>query len=184
MLYPTYSFPTAKGTLQLTCLYECEPNNGRMLYEVKLSLDEADLTQQYFDGWNYINTALDRYILISHDKKWIYIPKEGDHFLINADTLEKTALPPLELSATSFIGNAFIGDFLLVMGSEQMISKNLHTGSTAVLERPDAHTYFREVQIHDEHAITILLNNGVKDTVSLNTLQLIHKNLNNWGEMF
>ncbi len=183
MNYPSFSFPTAKGTLHLTCLYECEPNNGRMLYVVQLLLDEADVTRQFFDGWNHINTNLHKYVPVSGNKQWIYIPKEGDHFLINTATLEKTGLPDLEVSATTFIGNLFIGGYLLIVGKRQLISKNLHTGATALLNQYDAHTYFKEVQINDEHSITIVLSNGAKDTVSLHTFQLIHRNVDRWGEI-
>jgi hypothetical protein len=163
------SFSTAKGELQLTCISLEEPNNGRMLYGVRLTLDKTDVTNEYFDGWNYIN-AIGTYEPISEDKKWIYIPKESHHFLINAETLQKVVLPALDFSAVRFIGNFFFGNFLLVIGSKQIISKNLHTGSTAVL--PDANTNFEDVQIIDENTIAIIYrDNQTKSIVSIDTLQ-------------
>ncbi len=126
-----YIFPTSKGDLCLNIINSIEPNNGRMLNEVRLLLKTKDKiedkTIEYFENWNYINYYLNEYQGISDDKKWIYIPKEMEHFIINTQTLKKTVLPNLELSAASFIRNIFYKQFLIIFGYKQIIITNLET---------------------------------------------------------
>jgi hypothetical protein len=122
-----YLFPTAKGNLKLIIVNSIEPNNGRMLNEVQLFLNNEDKTAEYFENDNYINYYLNEYQAMSDDKKWIYIPKETNHFIINSETLEKIVLPNLKLSAASFSRNIFYQQILIIFGYKQIIITNLET---------------------------------------------------------
>ncbi|MDF2192760.1 hypothetical protein [Paraflavitalea sp. CAU 1676] len=168
--YPSYSFDTASGPLTLACIDIDEPNNGRMLYKVTLKLGELDVTEKYFGGWNYINFNLDQYQPVSPDQTWIYIPQEGDHFLINANTLEKILLAYVPLSAATFKSNHFIENTLLIINSNKIIAKNLDTGKEYLLEQPDNSTYFKAASILDQRKIQLLISNGTQIIVSAHTL--------------
>ncbi len=167
-----YSFQTDKGILELNLIDVVEPNNGRMLYKVLLHLDNEDITKKYFDNWNFINFYLDKYAPLSVDKKWIYIPKEGDHFLIDTQNLEKKILPNLTLSAATFIGNYFLDNYLIILGSEEIVQKNLLTKTTKLLKQVDKQIYFRELKIFSEQKLLLTLSNGQTKKIDIETLEL------------
>lgn len=162
-----FSFQTDKGILELVLIDVVEPNNGRMLYKVILNLKNEDITKNYFDNWNFINFNLDRYSPLSIDKKWIYIPKEGDHFLIDTQNLEKKILPKLNFSAATFIGNYFLDNYLIILGSEEIIQKNLLTKTTNILKQTDKHIYFRKLEIINQKKILLTLSNGLTEQIEL-----------------
>ncbi|WP_276483536.1 hypothetical protein [Paraflavitalea pollutisoli] len=151
-----YRFNTAQGILELACIDIAEPNNGRMLYEVKLSLNDTDVTKKYFGSWSYINMNLSEYTPVSADKKWIYIPNESNHFLINADTLEKVELP----TAAFFKANQFTDDYLLVHTSGSIVSRNLRKGKNQTWAQESAHIYFESIKQVSSRRLIAQLNNG------------------------
>ncbi|TAH20103.1 MAG: hypothetical protein EAZ08_06840 [Cytophagales bacterium] len=168
-----YVFQTSKGILKLSIIGEVEPNNGRMLYQVSLHIDNQEVTKEYFGSWNYINFYLDRYVPSSSDGKWLYIPKEGDHFLIDTQNLEKIMLPNLYLSALTFIGNYFHKHYLLVLGREEIIQKNLLTKTDKLLKQIDGHLYFSDLKIFGEQSVAITFSNGQTKIVDIETLEYI-----------
>lgn len=173
--FEKYSFQTDKGILELSLIDVVEPNNGRMLYKVLLHLDNEDITKKYFDNWNFINFYLDKYSPLSVDRNWIYIPKEGDHFLIDTQNLERKILPNLTLSAATFIGNYFLDNYLIILGREEVVRKNLLTKTTKILKQTDKKNYFRELEILDKQKILLTLSNGQSEQVDIETLNLIDK---------
>lgn len=170
-----YSFPTGKGILELILGELVEPNNGRMLYEVLLYLENEDITKKYFDNWNFINSQIDRYSAISSDKRWIYIPKEGDHFLIDTNSLEKKLLPTLTLSAATFVGNYFLENYLIILGQIEVVQKNLLTNTTKVLKQVDKQIYFSELKILDGQNILISFSNGKARIINIESLNYIEE---------
>ena len=67
-----------------------------------------------------------------------------------------------------------------MFGLEQIISKNLHTGITKVLKKPTGTIYIQDVQAINEHTLSIYLRNGAKGIVSIDTLELINKETNDY----
>ena len=128
--FPTHRFETNHGAVTLVCIGVDEPNSGRMLYKVKLTLGEEDITERYFGSWPYINFKLDQYEPGSANKRWIYIPQEGYHFVTDASTLKKIELPFLPLSATTFRSKKFVGDSILVVTSNETFTTNLANEKT------------------------------------------------------
>lgn len=123
--FPTYRFETNHRAVTLACIGVDEPNNGRMPYKVKLTLGEEDITERYLGSWPYINFNLDHYEPVSANHRWIYIPQEGHHFVIDALSLKKIELPYLPLSAVTFRGNQFVEDKIIIIASNETISKDL-----------------------------------------------------------
>jgi hypothetical protein len=156
---PTYSFDTNKGTLMLSSHGLIEPNNGRMLLEARLTLNGEDMTEFYFGKWNYIN-YIGQYEPLSDDKSWIYIPHEGDHFLINAQSLEKIPLPSLNLSAAYFIKNVFYQQFLVVLSYDTFICKNLSTGILNTMYLDDRQQYFKDIVSINPEVVCVSNNKG------------------------
>jgi hypothetical protein len=110
----SYQCPSPLGLLSLIIGEYYEPNNGRELFEVRLLLDERDVTGLYFGSWPYVNGDLENYHALSPDGIWMFVPKESDHFLIHLPSSQKVDLPPLSLSAVNFAGNKFEENFLVI----------------------------------------------------------------------
>ncbi|MCB9033891.1 MAG: hypothetical protein H6553_08645 [Chitinophagales bacterium] len=133
-MHPQFQFKTAQGILLLRCTHIVEPNNGRMLYEVTLTLNNTDVTQKYFDNWQCINFNLSAYEGQSNDYPFIYIPKETHHFLINTNTLEKIDLPSLYLSTVNFISNQFNNQYLTIHSINEVQIVDLKQLTTKVIK--------------------------------------------------
>ena len=169
----TFQFETIQGKLSLICLDVVEPNNGRMLYKVKLTLNDIDITASYFGTWNYINCHLRNYSSTSIDKKWFYIPKEGNHFLIHSETLQKEELPYLSVSAVTFKGNYFTENHLIVFSSEEIISKSLGSNKVCVLKQKAKEVYFQDITLLDATKLVLSLSDNTSQIVWLDTLQAL-----------
>ncbi|MBN8693009.1 MAG: hypothetical protein J0L69_07410 [Bacteroidetes bacterium] len=166
-----YSFRTIKGILSLILLSSVEPNNGRMLYEVSLMLDDKDVTATYFENWPHINFNLNNYNPMSADGNWIYIPKEGDHFLINSQTLDKSILPYLSFSAATFIGNYFIDNSLIVLSYDEVIQKDLINKTTKKIKKPSNNLSFQSIQFENNNTAKLMFSDGSQKSVDLDTLE-------------
>lgn len=165
--YPVYSFDTRKGAMVLACLGVTEPNNGRMLWGVSLTLNGEDVTELYFGKWNYINCVGD-YEPLSGDKLWIYIPMEGSHFLINSQTLEKIDLPPLMLSAATYVKNVFYGHFLVVLSHDTLICKNLSTGIVKTMNTDDRNNRFKDIISINHETVSVITYRDQTKQLKLN----------------
>lgn len=170
-MYPTYLFKTAKGVGKLICLDGIEPNNGRMLYKISLLINEVDVTSHYFENINNINFYLRDYVAVSPDENWVYIPKEGDHFLIDTHTLQKVSLPYLAFSAATFKKNFFYQHFLIIVSSEEVIIKNLQNGKVKKINVPHQKVYFEDVRIANENTLHLYLSTDTISEFQLDTLR-------------
>lgn len=157
-MLPKYDFKTEKGKLILQCLDVVEPNNGRMLYKISLTLENEDVTNKYFGNWHFINFFLENYTAISNDNKWIYILNEGSHFLINTNDLQKIHLPYIEVLAATFIENVFISKYLIILSMETVVIKNLENGKARKLNTPSHKIIFKSHSKHNDKIIFQLSN--------------------------
>ena len=169
-MLPKYEFKTEQGELVLQALDVVEPNNGRMLYIVSLTLEKTDVTKKYFMNWNYINYCLDNYNPISNDNKWIYIPNEGSHFLIRTYDLQKIVLPYIATFAVTFIENIFFKKYILIMSKEIVVIKNLENGKTQKIDTFSAEKTFKNYT-KDEEKLNFTLNDGEVLTFELKELE-------------
>lgn len=167
---PIYTFNTAKGVGELVCVDAIEPNNGRMLYKVKLLINNLDQTHLYFEDINTIVFYLNDYVPVSEDKKWMYVPKESNHFVINTHNLQKISLPNLTLSAATFIKNFYYQHFLIVIASFEVIIKNLENNEVHTLRSPNTSIRFKDVLIGNNHTLNICSSNQEQQTFDLNML--------------
>jgi hypothetical protein len=109
-----FKAPSPDGVLNLLIGDYHEPNNGRELFTAKLMLDERDVTVHFFGEWPYVNFHLEEYQALSPDAQWMYLPKEGDHFLIHLPSLKKVDLPNFPLSSLNYTGNCFEAGVLVI----------------------------------------------------------------------
>lgn len=166
MELPEFKILTQKGVLLLKCIDSVEPNNGRMLYKVNLFLDDKNITEEYFDSWNYIAFYLNQYS--PSNDEWIYIPKEGQHFLVKISSLEKISLPEVPLFAASFIKNIFVDHYLIVLCNNQIICKNLVNGTVINIEQDHKKVYFRNLKLLNLDKIEIELIDSSSRIIDLN----------------
>jgi hypothetical protein len=166
MELPEFKFLTEKGILKLKGIDIIEPNNGRMLYKIDLFLNDKKVTEEYFGNWNYINFYLTQYSPSNND--WIYIPKEGEHFLIKISTLEKVELPYIPLSAATFIKNIFVNDYLIILFSDKVILKNLINEAIRTIDKDEKDAYFKELNVLDSGKIELKLSDSSSKIINLN----------------
>lgn len=80
-----------------------EPNNGRELHIAELYINGKNLSDNYFENkWNRLNFNLDEFQFESPDSKYIFIPAEGNSFVINSNTLSMIKLPYKAFSTGHF----------------------------------------------------------------------------------
>lgn len=119
-------YKTKKGNIELKIVGYDEPNNGRELHIAELCINGENYTSKYFkNNWNRLNFNLKDYLFESPNFKYVFIPAESVSFIINAETLDYTALPYKAISTTLFKKNEFIGNSLIIHYSDEIIEYNL-----------------------------------------------------------
>lgn len=115
-----------------------EPNNGRMLYEVDLKINDELVTDRFFDkNWCHIN-MYSTYEPDSPDGRFFFVPKESGGFLL--DTLNNFSvigLPNKALSAAKFIGNAYFNERLFLVYRDEVVVLNLLTFKETIHHFPN-----------------------------------------------
>lgn len=116
------------GKLEIRMLGAAEPNNGRMLWEVVIFYEEANLNEFIFPkGWNYLNFDLSGWRLEDEEGRFFYIPAETQSILLNAETFKIHRLEYQNISTARFEGNYFENDFLIEKYSNTEVKTNLKT---------------------------------------------------------
>jgi hypothetical protein len=98
-----------------------EPNNGRTLRIANLIINGKNENAKYFDDWNRLNGKLDKVIIDSVDKRYVYIPAESGGFLIDTTNFNKIQLPYKSLSTLTFTGNFFLPDALVLIYTDELV---------------------------------------------------------------
>lgn len=104
-----------------------EPNNGRMLHIVHLTINDQDMTEKYFGSWNRVDYKLENYTMDSNDGQYVYIPAESGGFLIQIPSLKKIELPYKSLSTITFLKNEFVDEYLHITHIDEVIHIHLKT---------------------------------------------------------
>ncbi len=118
-----YTAKTESNIFALELLKGVEPNYGRLVWEVALSINGRDVTSNYFRWENYVHYDLERYNPLSPDQKYFFIPDESQSFVILTSSSRKIQLPRGE--SGHFIGNSYYGNYLLCVYTQEVVLINL-----------------------------------------------------------
>lgn len=116
------SYQSKNHKIELKIVGYDEPNNGRSLYIAELHINGKDCSDQYFEnGWNRLNFNLDIFQFESKDSQYIFIPAEGNSFIINTNTLSVIKIPFKALSTIYFEKNEFLEDKITVYYTNEIV---------------------------------------------------------------
>lgn len=119
-------YKSKHGKIELRIVGYDEPNNGRELHIAELIINEENYTEKYFkDKWNRLNFYLQEFQFESQDLKYVFIPAEGNSFVINTDTLSIINLPYKGISTVCFKKNVFVNDKIIIYYTDETIEVNL-----------------------------------------------------------
>ncbi len=77
-------YNSRQGNIELKIIGYEEPNNGRELHIAELSINGKNYSDEYFkDKWNRLNFNLNEFQFESDDLKYVFIPAEGNSFVID-----------------------------------------------------------------------------------------------------
>ena len=144
-----------------------EPNNGRMLYEVELKINDEVVTERYFDkSWPYIN-MYSAYEPDSPDGRFFFVPKESGGFVLDAlHNFSVIGLPGKALSAAKYIGNTYFGNRLFLVYRDEIAVLDL--GSLEAATHDFSHHAVTWVRPIDEHRFEVCyVEAGTREEKSL-----------------
>ncbi|MEM6321689.1 MAG: hypothetical protein AAF960_28780 [Bacteroidota bacterium] len=119
------------GDLRLKNLTYSEPNNGRMLWRMDVYHQDQNINSQLFsEGWNHLNFSIEQLMLEDEKKQYLYVPAEGDTFIIRKADNKLFRLPYVGTAGNSYVGNVFVGKKLVEVYSHQLKLTNLRTMDT------------------------------------------------------
>jgi hypothetical protein len=119
---PPYSTKSAFHNIELIEYGVVEPNNGRMLYEIDLKINDEVVTDRYFSrGWHHINIYR-IYEPDSPDGRFFYVPAEGGGFLLDVpNNFSVIGLSGKALSAAKYIGNLFFSGKMFLVYTDEVV---------------------------------------------------------------
>lgn len=122
---PAYTFKAKLHDLALTYLGIIEPNNGRMLWEVELRIDGQLVTEKHLGSWPTV-TIGSHNETESLDGRFFFIPTESGGVVIDAaQDFKPTYISCKGQGASSFMGNAYDGNWLLIVHRNEVIMFDL-----------------------------------------------------------
>jgi hypothetical protein len=147
---PPYTFKSKFHDLALTYLGIIEPNNGRMLWEVELMINGQLVTGKYLGSLPTV-TIGNHNETESPDGHFFFIPTESGGVVIDA----KQDFKPIYISckgqgASSFIGNVYDGNWLIIVHRNEVIMFNLLTLQQHSLDFPEVSVWWA-VPVDDQH---------------------------------
>ena len=120
-------YKSKQGNIELKIVGYDEPNNGRELHVEELFINGKNFSDEYFKNkWNRLNFNLNEFQFESADYKFIFVPAEGNSFLINTESLTATYISYKGVSTVSFMKNEFIDGFLIIHCLDEKINENLN----------------------------------------------------------
>lgn len=120
-------YKSTQGNIELSIVGYDEPNNGRELHIAALFINGKNLSSEYFKNkWNRLNFNLNEFQFESEDLKYVFIPAEGNSFLINTQTLCAVYMPYKVVSTVCFKKNEFIDNSLIIHYIDEIINVDLN----------------------------------------------------------
>lgn len=104
-----------------------EPNNGRELWVADLIVHGKQANHLFKHAWNRLNFRLDNYQMSDANQQFMFIPAEGNAFLLNIHQTNKPIyLPYKPLSTLQFVGNFFQSDYLVLLYTDEIVLFHLY----------------------------------------------------------
>lgn len=151
------------GRLKIEFINWAEPNNGRMLWQVNVLLDNISINDKLFpNGWNYINYEINRLQLNDLNNDFFYLPVEGKSKLINSKTNHVIDLPFYTASTVRFYGNKFQFNNLIEIYNDTIILTSTKNQTFKCYKR-DFEGYIIDAELKSENECLIkyyLIDNG------------------------
>ncbi|MCX8531124.1 hypothetical protein [Chryseobacterium luquanense] len=120
------SYQSKNRKIELKIVGYDEPNNGRELHIAEVYICGENLSHKYFENkWNRLNFNLNEFQFESPDSEYIFIPAEGNSFLINTSSFSIIKLPYKALSTIRFKKNEFFENGIRIYYSDETIEINL-----------------------------------------------------------
>ncbi len=119
-------YKTKSEHIELRIVGYDEPNNGRELHIAELFINGKNCSDDYFKNkWNRLNFNLSEFIFESDDLNYVFIPAEGDAFVINTQTLSIIYVPPKGGSTLFFKKNEFLNNKIILHYTDESIEVSL-----------------------------------------------------------
>jgi len=120
-------YKSKNGNIELKIVGYEEPNNGRELHIAELFINGENRSNDYFkNNWNRLNFKLNDLQFESDDLKYVFIPAEGNSFIINTETFVSFYIPYKGISTVLFKKNEFVHDSLIVYYTDEKIVININ----------------------------------------------------------
>lgn len=120
-------YKSKQGNIELKIVGYDEPNNGRELHIAELFINGENRNNDYFkNNWNRLNFNLNDLQFESDDLKYVFIPAEGNSFIINTETFKSFYIPYKGISTILFKKNEFTHNSLIVHYSDEKIVINIY----------------------------------------------------------
>lgn len=150
-------YQTNDGVLKLEIIDIEEPNNGRMLFVVKIFKNGIDITEQFDDkarGWYKIPMYID--FEFSHPSlPIVFIPFESDYVLYD---YEKNTFSGIKFhqSTYGFMLSCFYKDFFVAVSAREIIIKNLLNDNYYRIKGKENEVY-KNVELLNNHQIKLTI---------------------------
>ena len=119
---------TTNKKIELKIVGYDEPNNGRELHIAELYINGENVTEKHFKGgWNRLNFNLSHFVFESPDKNYVFIPAEGNSFVIDLNTMDSAFLPYKGISTALFQKNEFVDGNLIIYYSDEILEIHLES---------------------------------------------------------
>jgi hypothetical protein len=124
-MYQIFKAPTIDFELQIMA-YD-EPNNGRELWVADIVINGNNYNHLFKNNWNRLNFYLNHYQMCPENAQFVFIPAEGNSFLINMRQINAPIfLPYKPLSTLEFSGNFFQSDYLILIYTDEITLFHLY----------------------------------------------------------
>lgn len=141
--------------LKIQIIDSDEPNNGRMLWSVKVELNGTDISSKLFENnWNYINFETSNLELLDEKCDFYYIPVESIAKLIRKADKKIINLKYQGASTARFLGNKFSKNYLIEIFNDEISITNLNNFKNTNF-KPDEDIRICHSEFIDEENIRI-----------------------------
>ncbi len=132
-----------------------EPNNGRMLWKLKVKYKGKTINRLLFGGnWHYINFEIKEWQLEDEETGICYIPVEARARLIVPPNPKIIELNQCGLSTIKFIGNRFAYGQLMEIFSDKIVVTDLKKFRSQTF-RLEQNQYIKNAQWIDGNTIDV-----------------------------
>lgn len=126
-----FKFYSPENKYTISFLDIVEPNNGRLLREVKAAYNGADITAELYGNWNFTDLIeFDKFEFSSSDGGHLFFPSEDSFIVYDTKTNAKIKFH----KSHSFDLNYFDKNFLFILGQNKLTVIDLFNNKSEEIE--------------------------------------------------